>query len=98
LEEALPGLSARAFAVDNAFYGPGVTVSGLLTGRDVIERLKRADIGDLGDCVYLPRGVLRENTEIFLDDLSLSDVGAALGVSARAAGSCAELAETLGAG
>ena len=55
----------------NDFYGSTITVSGLLTGRDIIRNLKSKD---LGDAVYIPMSSLRNHEDIFLDDITVSDI------------------------
>ncbi|MFA6472206.1 MAG: DUF512 domain-containing protein, partial [Candidatus Latescibacterota bacterium] len=70
-------LEVRVVAVRNHFFGESVTVSGLLTGRDIIAALQ--DI-DSDETVLLPPNCL--NIEgLFLDDLSLEDVAKSLNVS-----------------
>ena len=63
--------------VNNVFFGESVTVSGLLTGQDIISQLagKR-----LGDAVLIPGSALRFGESVFLDDVTVSDVENALGV------------------
>jgi len=65
---AVEGLSVALVVVRNRLFGPTVTVSGLLAGRDVLDALlmrRRAD------CYLLPANCLRPWDHIFLDDLSL---------------------------
>lgn len=69
------GLAARLVAVPNSFFGPTVTCVGLLTGSDLIAALRGED---LGEAVLLPDLCLRNG--VFLDDLTLAEVEAALGV------------------
>jgi len=72
----LPGVSARAVAVENEFYGASVTVSGLLTGGDIRRALE--DIGR-DEIVVLPPNCL--NTDgLFLDGESPETLAQALGV------------------
>ena len=61
----------------NEFYGERITVSGLLTGRDIIDQLSGQDLGEL---VLLPKTCLRDGEDVFLDDATLQDVSDALGV------------------
>jgi putative radical SAM enzyme (TIGR03279 family) len=72
------GLSARLAPVGNEFYGPSVTVAGLLTGSDLIAGLRG---WELGDEVLIPDICLRAG--VFLDDLDVREVAAALGVPIR---------------
>jgi putative radical SAM enzyme (TIGR03279 family) len=62
--------------VENEYFGPTVTVSGLLVGAD-IERTLRARLPF--DRVLLPPNCLKEG-ELFLDDRSRSELAGALGV------------------
>lgn len=78
LEKSIKGLHLTVCGVDNEFFGRGVTVAGLLTGRDVVSRLK----GVAADAVLLPSVVLREGhgEAVFLDDLTVEDMERALGI------------------
>lgn len=73
------GLEARLTPVENGFYGPSVTVAGLLTGSDLVEALRGRD---LGDEVLIPDICLRAG--VFLDDMRVERVSAELGVPVRA--------------
>ena len=68
--------------VENTCFGTSVTVAGLLTGRDVIKAL--SGVMARGDTVLIPEVVLRSESDLFLDDVSLHDVEEVLGVSAAA--------------
>jgi putative radical SAM enzyme (TIGR03279 family) len=76
------GIELRLVAVANRFFGATVTVSGLLTGQDVLAALRGQA---LGDRVILPRGMFDANRSLTLDDLSPSDIAAQLGVTVGAA-------------
>lgn len=73
----LPGLSVDIVPVTNDFFGNSVTVSGLLTGRDIIRQLKGRD---LGDAVWLTHRILNDDGTKTLDDLTLINMSDALGV------------------
>ncbi|HEY7355733.1 MAG TPA: DUF512 domain-containing protein, partial [Ktedonobacterales bacterium] len=71
---AIPNLEARAVPVVNQFWGPLVTVAGLLCGQDVLDALLDLKArGELGDVVVLPRVMLDNAGERFLDDVTLAD-------------------------
>jgi len=70
------GIDIGVVTVVNRFYGDSVTVSGLLTGGDIIEEL-RGTVSD--ETVILPPNCLNDSG-IFLDDVSPDDISAALGV------------------
>ncbi len=55
--------------IENRVFGAEVTVSGLITGGDLIERLARER---LGDTVVLPRVMFDLAGEVTLDDMSVS--------------------------
>ncbi len=69
----IEGLSVRLAPVANRFFGPSVTVAGLLTGSDLLEELRGRD---LGDAVLLPDHCLRAG--LFLDDVRLEHLAAEL--------------------
>ena len=70
------GISMHVIPVVNQFFGSTVTVSGLITGQDLIEQLK---VVDLGEAVFIPDVMLKNGEDLFLDDLSVADLEAALG-------------------
>ena len=63
--------------VRNDFFGGGVNVAGLLTGQDVLAQLKDRD---LGEELLIPSVMLRQQGDVFLDDLSPADLEKAFGV------------------
>ena len=68
-------LTCTAIPIINRFFGETITVSGLLTGTDIIEQLRGRE---LGQALLLPQVLLRHNTEILLDDISLTQISQAL--------------------
>jgi len=70
------GVQYDIIPVENRFFGRTVTVAGLVTGRDLIARLGGLD---LGERILIPRSMLRHEGDLFLDSLSLAEVGEALG-------------------
>ena len=69
-------VEAKLAVAQNTFFGPGITVSGLLTGRDILHALKDRDVGDR---VYLPPNVLNDDG-LLLDDMNLSGLSKRIGV------------------
>ena len=74
------GAKIDAVTVDNDFFGETVTVTGLLVERDVEAELKKHA---LGDGVLIPKNMLREGTEVFLDGGTVSQLKAAIGCPVR---------------
>ena len=75
--ELCKGLTVSVYEIVNEFFGERITVSGLLTGRDIIKQLKDKE---LGTTLFLPENLLRSGEDYFLDDLTVSDVERDLGV------------------
>ena len=78
----LEGETVRVAPVRNDFFGGGIGVAGLLTGRDIRNRV--ADLPDPGDVVLVPAVALRDGDGVFLDDLTPADLARDLGVAVRA--------------
>lgn len=74
-----PGLKLQVTAITNVFFGEQITVSGLLTGQDIISQLKGKN---LGTRILLPQNVLRSGENYFLDDVTLPQLEEALQVRA----------------
>ncbi len=71
LNEAHPGLDLSILPVENQFFGPKITVSGLVVGEDLLRTLHpEQDHGTL----LIPRSMLRENSEMMLDDTTLTEL------------------------
>ena len=64
-------------SIINYFFGESITVSGLITGQDLIGQLKGKA---LGEKLLLPCNMLRIEEQDFLDDVTLQDVKDALQV------------------
>ena len=69
--EDFPGLHIHVYAIRNDFFGEMITVSGLLTGQDILAQLKDKV---LGRRLLLPQNVLRSREEVFLDDLTVEEL------------------------
>lgn len=72
----IPNLEVQVLPVINRFFGPEVTVAGLLCGQDVLSTLNEQD--DLGDLVLLPRVMLDNEGKRFLDDITVEEFQASL--------------------
>jgi putative radical SAM enzyme (TIGR03279 family) len=91
---SVPNLSIRVIPVENVFFGPQITVSGLLTGQDVLHTLQQQSGGRSG--VIVPGVALRKGENIFLDNKSCDDLEKALNVPVRAAYGAQDLKYLLG--
>ena len=73
----LPKTKITVVGIRNDFFGERITVSGLLTGQDIIKQLSGKD---LGDKLLLPQNVLRSGEDVFLDDIRLDELQGTLQV------------------
>ena len=65
------GVKFATVAVNNTFFGNDITVAGLITGSDLLKQLTGKD---LGAALLVPDVMLKEGEQLFLDDLSISDL------------------------
>lgn len=63
--------------ITNNFFGKKITVSGLVVATDIISQLKGMD---LGKYLLIPSSMLKHDDDVFLDNLSISDVEKELGI------------------
>ena len=77
LMERFPGISIRVYPVRNDFFGERITVTGLLTGQDIIAQLKEKELGEI---LYLPENILRSGEQVLLDDITVQELSGALQV------------------
>ncbi|MBR5302576.1 MAG: DUF512 domain-containing protein [Clostridia bacterium] len=75
----IPGVDIAICPIVNRFFGETVTVSGLITGQDLVAQLK----GKEADEILITESMLREGEDIFLDDMTLDQAQAALGIRIR---------------
>ncbi|MCQ2468871.1 MAG: DUF512 domain-containing protein [Ruminococcus sp.] len=80
-EEKFPELKCDVFRIRNDFFGESITVSGLITARDLIAQLKHEK---LGEELLISQSMLRSGSDVFLDDMTVSDVENELRVKVRA--------------
>ena len=79
LQRKYPETDICVYPIRNDFFGEMITVSGLITGQDLIAQLRGKE---LGDRLLLPCSMFRSGEEVFLDDITLSEVEEALQVRA----------------
>ncbi|WP_394522172.1 DUF512 domain-containing protein [Lacrimispora sp. JR3] len=72
-----PGRTVHVYTITNEFFGEQITVAGLITGQDLICQLKGKK---LGSRLLLPECMFRSGEEVFLDDVTKTDVQNALQV------------------
>jgi len=82
----IEGLNVQLIEVSNQFFGGGVTVTGLLTGRDILAALGQAYWGQK---VIIPDIVLRDGCTVLLDDIEIDEIRRVSGADIRIAASSA---------
>ncbi len=70
------GLDILMVALNSDYWGQTMTVTGLLTGQDILAALGGQD---LGDGILLPSVMLKHGEAVFLDDMTVADLAADLG-------------------
>lgn len=83
IEQRFRGVKVRVYTIENNFFGERITVSGLLTGKDITEQLYGQE---LGDELLIPASCLRAEGDVLLDDVSPEEIGERLGVKVSPSG------------
>lgn len=76
-EERFPQLRCDVYRIRNDFFGDTITVTGLITAQDLIAQLKDKE---LGTELLLSSAMVRRDSDVFLDDMTIGDVERELGV------------------
>ena len=71
LQDKNPNLRLKVYPIINNFFGPTITVSGLVTGRDIIAQLKGQDLPRV---ILLPRVMFKEFEIVMLDGTTVEDL------------------------
>ena len=71
----IPGLSVNMAALCSRYWGQSITVTGLLTGQDLLEALQGRD---LGNGILLPSVMLKQGEPRFLDDMTVEQLASLL--------------------
>lgn len=74
---ALCGITIHVYKIENHFFGEQITVSGLLTGKDISEQLMGEE---LGETLILPANTLRSEGDLFLCGMSKEELSEKLNV------------------
>ena len=87
LEVRIEGLKIDVYKIINHFFGESITVSGLLTGKDISEQLAGCDLGDV---LLFPENALRAGGDVFLDDMTPEELSKKLNVAVSPSGASGE--------
>lgn len=80
--ELYPKLTIHVYAIRNDFFGEMITVSGLITGQDLVNQLLQYREGgaEPGEALVIPSNMLRMGEQVFLDDMTVQEAEEALGM------------------
>lgn len=81
-------LEINLVALHSDYWGQNITVTGLLTGQDLLKGLRGRD---LGQGILLPTVMLKHGELKFLDDTTVEEVSLGLGVAIEPVGDIKEL-------
>ena len=79
-EKKWHNICCKVYKIRNNFFGETITVTGLITGQDLISQLKNQP---LGDTLLLTSNMIKKDSDLFLDDYTISDVENALNVKIK---------------
>ena len=77
-----PNIQVNVAAIRNDFFGETITVSGLVTGQDLLAQLSERE--NLGETVLIPSSMLRSGEQVFLDDMTVAQLSEKLGTKVKA--------------
>lgn len=86
--EKIKGIKAKLHVLANEFWGGNVTVTGLLTGSDLLSGLAQQKLGQV---VFIPAVMLKKGTGLFLDNISLKELASKLKVKIVPVNNLAEI-------
>ena len=75
VQQVFPKIRVHTHCIVNHYFGDHITVTGLLTGRDIVEQLRAQERGDK---LLLPENLLRDGRDVLLDDMSIQEIEEAL--------------------
>ena len=76
LEKRYNNLKVAVYPIKNCYFGENVTVTGLLTGGDLLAQLEDQE---LGSELLISRSMLKSGEELFLDDYTVGALESGLG-------------------
>ena len=79
-EEKWHNINCKPYKIRNNYFGETITVTGLITGQDLIAQLKDKPLGDM---LLLSSSMIKKDSDLFLDDYTLSDVEQALNIKIK---------------
>ncbi len=88
----IEGLQVNLVPVNNHFFGEEVTVSGLLTGRDLLTALEGKELGEI---LFISKAMVKEGSNLFLDNMTVEQLSSILAVPVYTAGGPSQVLSTI---
>ncbi len=79
-EKKWHNINCKPYKIRNDYFGETITVTGLITGQDLIAQLKDKPLGDV---LLLSSSMIKKDSDLFLDDYTISDVEQALNIKIK---------------
>ena len=79
-EEKWHNIKCKPYKIRNDYFGETITVTGLITGQDLIAQLKDKPLGDM---LLLSSSMIKKDSDLFLDDYTISDVEQVLNIKIK---------------
>lgn len=82
ISNVFPNINVQVVPIINHFFGETITITGLITGQDLIGQLQQRQQQNfnIGEVLLISSSMLRTGEQVFLDDLTTEDVSQRLGV------------------
>ncbi|MEG0579739.1 MAG: DUF512 domain-containing protein, partial [Niameybacter sp.] len=78
IKEKFPNLTIHVYPIVNEYFGEYVTVTGLLTGQDIVKSLKSKQ--NIGKVLLIAENMLKYGEEVFLDDYTVDQLRDEIGI------------------
>ena len=83
IHSVYPNIELKIVPIVNHFFGEKITVSGLITGQDIVKQTKDLNMTNENSLILLPSAMFRADEEVLLDDMTRSDLEAHFGVAVK---------------
>lgn len=80
IQQRIKGLKINVYPIKNNYFGGKITVTGLLTGSDILGQLSGKE---LGETVMMPSNLLKSGEQVLLDDMSVDELEYKLNVKIK---------------
>lgn len=75
IKDKISGLTIDVIPIKNNFFGETITVSGLITGGDLVDQVKESETYD---AIFIPKSMMKRDEDIFLDNMTFNQASESL--------------------